>query len=520
MIKETPSQHRTAPALSAVFSAGQIRAHEHKIFATGVTPYALMDQAGAAILIALQRQWPDARRVAVVIGKGQNAGDGLVVARRALEAGLTVELFGWLAAEDWTDAALQAWQELMRYAPDCRIRNEPAGLLDAEVVVDALFGIGLNRSIEGVAASWVAAINAAHRSGVGVIAADLPSGLLADTGQVLESPQGSDASAVQADVTVSFLALKPGLFTGHGSALAGRVMLSLLGQPLPDVAPVAQLLLHPEPLPVKPKDGHKGTFGTVLVIGGNLGMGGAARMVAEAALRVGAGKVILAVHPSQVIGLNGGRPELMVHGVDAVHALMPLLALADAVVLGPGLGQDDWARSLAESALAFVGPMIVDADGLRFLSPSARGDHPTVLTPHPAGAGRLLDCSTVDIQADRLSSATRLRDRYRAAALLKGAGSILAVNAGLLICVRGDPALATAGTGDVLSGVIGGLLAMGHSPDEALRRGVCWHAVAGEIEAEAHGSWGMAATDLLLPIRALANGRMQGSDAELPCLLP
>lgn len=500
-------------ALRVVFSAEQIRAHEQAIFATGVAAYDLMERAGAALLTALRQQWPEARRLAVVVGAGQNAGDGLVFVRYARAAGLSVELFGGRDPVDWTGAAQQAWRDLQREAPDISIRCDTDGLSMAEVIVDALFGIGLNRPIEGAAAAWVAAINAAQRSGTRVIAADLPSGLQANTGRVLND------CAVRADLTVSFLGLKPGLFTGRGSAQAGRVFLALLGQPVPDAVPIARLLQNVAPLPAKPRDGHKGTFGTLLVVGGNQGMGGAARMAAESALRLGAGKVILAVHPSQVVGLNAGRPELMVHGVATAESLAPLLALADAVVLGPGLGQDAWARNMARPARAFAGPLIVDADGLRFLSPDDRRALPTVLTPHPAEAGRLLDCPTADIQADRFAAARSLRSRYGAVALLKGAGSVLATQDGLTVCTRGDPALATAGTGDVLSGVIGALLAMGFSPDEALCRAVCWHAIAGEIEAESQGSWGMAATDLLTPIRALANGRVRASDRRAPCLL-
>ncbi|ANJ67832.1 hypothetical protein A9404_10975 [Halothiobacillus diazotrophicus] len=505
------------PALLAVFSAAQIRAHEAAIFARGTDGYTLMDRAGASLLAALRSQWPEARHIAVVVGVGQNAGDGLVVARRAVEAGLCVDLFGWQDPADWSGAAAQAWQALRQAVPDIRIRNDSAGLSTAEVIVDALFGIGLNRPIDGPAAAWIAAINAARHAGAWVIAADLPSGLLADTGQVLND------CAVHADLTVSFLGFKPGLFTGRGPALAGRLHLALLGQAMPDGAPMATLLFDAAPLPPKPRDGHKGTFGTVLVVGGNRGMGGAARMAGESALRLGAGKVILAVHPEQVIGMNAGRPELMVHGVDGVAALISLMSLADAVVLGPGLGQDDWAQTLALAALAFDGPMIVDADGLRFLSPVDSLVDPraqsTVLTPHPAEAGRLLNCSTADVQADRFAAARALQARFGGAVLLKGAGSVLALRDGLKLCGRGDPALATAGTGDILSGMVGALLAMGFDADEALGRAVCWHAIAGEIEATASGSWGMAASDLLGPIRALANAQLSGANERLPWLL-
>jgi len=244
---------------------------------------------------------------------------------------------------------------------------------------------------------------------------------------------------------------------------------------------------------------------------------GAARMAAEAALRVGAGKVIVATHPSHAAMLAIGRPELIVHGIAESVALDVLLTQADAVVLGPGLGADDWATQMATQVLNTDSPLVIDADGLRFLPPGLSANPPRIITPHPSEAARLLGCSTAEVGHDRLAAARTLRTVYGVTGVLKGAGSVLFLPSELLVCGRGDPALATAGSGDVLAGVIGGLLAIGKgrvlTPNDMLAdtlpRAVCWHALAGEWLAAQSGSWGAAATDLFAPIRAIANGRLE-----------
>ncbi len=506
-----PQSHPMPP----LFSAEQLYAHEQALFAAGETALGLMTQAGAALWRELCAHWPHAEHIGVLVGSGQNAGDGLVLARLARAAGCSVVLFGWFDAPRAWGAAAQAWVALQADDADCVVGRDEAVLDGLDVIVDAGFGIGLakNRPIEGGAARWLRAVNLAHQRGVGVISADIPSGLHADT--------GAGELMIHADVTVCFLALKRGLFTGRGPAVAGKIIRADLNQPAPVAAGVAQLLLDVPALPAKPRDGHKGSFGCVLVIAGNQGMAGAARMAAEAALRLGAGKVVVATHPAHAAMLGVGRPELIVHGITDTAQLAALLPLADALVLGPGLGRDAWAQSLAELTLTAPCPKVVDADGLFFLTQMASHQMPKtgdlILTPHPAEAAGLLGCATQDIELDRLYAARALAQRFGALAVLKGAGSVLALPDGLLICGRGSPALATAGTGDVLAGVIGGLLAIraaaGLDARDVLTRAVCWHAMAGELLAAESGAWGAAATDLLSPIRALANGLI----APMPC---
>ncbi len=493
------------PLLLPLYRSERIRTLERAVFDGGEMADQLMARAGEALFSVLRNEWPDARTIGVLLGSGQNAGDGLVLARLARGEGFRVSLFGWCRPERLRGAAHQAWIALKAACPDVVVmqaRGEVAAQGHFDVIVDAGFGIGLSlqRPLSAEAVDWIEYVNTARQGGTGVLAADLPSGLVADT--------GAGEVVIEADVTVSFLALKPGLVTARGPAVSGRIVLADLGIPPKKETPDVHVMLSAESLPPKPRDGHKGRFGTLLIVAGNRGMMGAARMAAEAALRVGAGKVIVATHPEHAATLAIGRPELIVHGVAAATSLDALLAQADAIVLGPGLGGDDWAAQMAARVLAADLPLVIDADGLRFLPPGAPTNTLRIMTPHSAEAARLLGCKTVEIERDRLAAARALYSRYGMMGVLKGAGSVMFLPQGLLVCGRGDPALATAGSGDVLAGVTGGLLALGMVPVEALSRAVCWHALAGEYLASQSGSWGAVATDLFEPIRAIANGRI------------
>jgi len=492
-----------------LYSVAQIRAHEQVLFASGVDRDGLMYQAGEVAFAALGRHWPEARRIAVLVGPGQNGGDGIVVASLARAAGLVVELVGWQPSPSFSGSAAVFWSRWVEAGGAPVMRVEPEALASAEVIVDAAFGIGLSRPVEGAAAEMLRAVNRRRQAGAGVLAVDIPSGLMADSGD-------AGAAVVEADVTVTMLALKLGLVTGRGPGVSGCIEVATLGQPSPSENPTARLLHRPVPLPPRPTVSHKGSFGSLLVVAGNRGMSGAARMAAEAALRAGAGKVTVATHPDHAAAVNAGRPELMVHGVTDDRSLLRLMKGVDAMIVGPGLGRDGWALQLGRAAFKFEGPMVVDADGLRLLGRESRRGRPTVITPHPGEAAELLDAVSTEIQQDRVGTALQLAERFGVPSLLKGAGSVIAVPAsdeseavvepGLWVCGRGHPALATAGTGDVLSGLIGALLARGHEPEQALRQAVCWHAVAGELEAERHGGHGMVATDLFVPLRRLVNG--------------
>lgn len=257
-------------------------------------------------------------------------------------------------------------------------------------------------------------------------------------------------------------------------------------------------------LPPRRLDSHKGDYGHVLVIGGNHGMAGAARMAAEAAARLGAGLVSVATRAAHAPFLGIGRPELMVHAAESVDTLETLLKKASVVVIGPGLGQDDWAWAIFNRVRVFRVPMVMDADALRLLAQGPdRVSNDTVLTPHPGEAASLLGVNTVEVQADRPRAVARLREARGGICVLKGAGTLVSSGSAIHQCGHGHPAMASGGMGDVLSGMIAALLAQGLKPSTAALLGVALHAAAGERAARLEGGRGLLALDLLPHARLL-----------------
>lgn len=266
-----------------------------------------------------------------------------------------------------------------------------------------------------------------------------------------------------------------------------------------------QLETYSHYLQPRARNWHKGMSGHVLIVGGDLGFSGAVRMAAEAALRVGCGLVSVATHPQHAATLNEGCPEIMCHGVHDIADLKPLLSRADVIVLGPGLGQSDWAKNLWQSVFETTLPLVVDADGLNILAKLNKSRENWVLTPHPGEAARLLNANVAAIQADRLNAAKAIQQHYHGVCVLKGAGSLIVGPSNKpAICDKGNPGMATAGMGDILSGVIGGLIAQKIPIEDAAKLGVCLHAMAGDLAAE-NGERGMIATDLLPYLRQLVN---------------
>ena len=468
----------------------------------GITGIELMRRAGAAAFDILRQRWPDARRVRVVCGAGNNGGDGFVVARLASEAGLqvSVALLGdptrlrgdaALAFEDWRGAGGEL---------DATPLHGLA--VNVDVAVDALFGTGLDRALHGRALEAVETLN---RTRVPVLALDMPSGLHADSGAVM-------GAAVQADATVSFISLKPGTLTGEGPSHCGRVHFASLGVPqavLDAVRPVAvrtDLERCRGWLARRTRSAHKGHFGHVLVVGGEHGHGGAVRLAAEAAARSGAGLVSVATRERHVAALLAGRPELMVHAIAEAAELDPLLAQASVIAIGPGLGQSAWGRAMLEKVLAADEcPMVLDADALNLLAGRELRRSHWVLTPHPGEAGRLLGSDGATVQQDRFAAASGVLARYGGCVVLKGAGTLIADDQGVpRLCSEGNPGMATGGMGDVLCGVIAALLAQGLPPSRAAELGVAVHARAAD-RATADGERGLLASDLFAPMRLLLN---------------
>ena len=478
-----------------LYTADQARTVDRRaIDELGIPGYTLMQRAGQTAFEALQRHWPQARRLCAVCGSGNNGGDGLVVARLAKAAGLEVGvvLLGKGPREGGEAAqALADWQ-----AAGGEVVAFEGSLPAADVYVDGLFGTGLTRAPEGV---WAQAIEAL--GGREVLALDVPSGLGADTG-------AAPGAVVTAGLTVSFILRKRGLYTGVGPDCGGERLFADLGVPASahgGIEAGAFLRQAPRSLPPRRRTAHKGDNGHVLIVGGAPGMSGAARLAGEAALRTGAGLVTVATHPQHAGWLNVGRWELMVRGVSDAAELAALIDRADVIAVGPGLGRDVWGRGLWLRVLDARCPLVVDADALNLLAdmPGMRGDW--VLTPHPGEAGRLLGRGTAQVQADRFGAAEELAKRYGGACVLKGAGSLVHADGITTVCGAGNPGMATAGMGDVLTGVIAGLIGQGLAPADAAREGVCLHAAAGDAAAEA-GERGLLAGDLVAHLRTLCNG--------------
>ena len=486
----------TAPKLGiALFTSAQARAIDQRATAElGIPGFELMTRAAAAAFAMLRRRWPGARRMRVVCGAGNNGGDGYLVARDALVAGLSVDVIA-LGEPHGSDAS-QARDAFLAAGGKRSSPADETQLPLADVLVDAIYGTGLNRAPEGQAQGAIEAMNAA---GAPILALDIPSGLSADTG-------ATPGVAVRATATATFIVNKRGLHTFH-CEVAGDIELHTLG--LPDSlfdAPDAHLLL-PEHLPSRPRESNKGTNGHVLAIGGDHGTGGAVRMAAEAALRTGAGLVSVATREENVLAMNAARPELMAHGVNGPQALQPMLEKASVVALGPGLGQAAWGHALWTTALDAGLPTVLDADGLNLLHAEERALPETiVLTPHPGEAGRLLGIDTKAVQADRFAAVREMARRFQAVVVLKGNGSLIASPAGeVAVCPWGNPGMASGGMGDTLTGIIAALLAQGCDAYEAACLGVGLHARAGDIAAQ-EGERGLLAGDLLEPLRRLVNG--------------
>ncbi len=479
-----------------LYSAQQVRDLDARLIAAGTPGFELMRRAAHAAWRALRRQWPDAGEITVLAGHGNNAGDGYLIAALALRAGWRVRVLAVGEASRLSGDAASAHGEARSVGVAIDAWSERAELRG--VLVDALLGTGLGGEVREPYASAIGAINA---SGLPVLAVDIPSGLSADTGQVL-------GCAVNADLTVTFIGLKLGLFTASGPDQCGELVFDGLDADSALIAAdgVARRLA-PASLPrlaVRPKAAHKGQFGHALVIGGDTGMGGAALLAAESALRCGAGLVSLATRTAHVPAALTRRPELMVRGVSSSAELLRLAERADVLVVGPGIGREAWGRVLVSAAASLACRQVWDADALNLLSEGlvARPSADWLITPHPAEAARLLGITTAEVQADRPNAARALAQRYQAVVVLKGVGSLVASPDGrLALCSHGHPAMAGAGLGDVLSGILGALLAQGLPAFDAACLAVWLHACAGEsLGAQGRG---LAAADLIPAVRQL-----------------
>lgn len=487
--------------MTLLYDSRQIREIERLVIETGIEEYQLMERAGHFVFSILQQRWPDAGKIIFCVGKGNNAGDGYVAARLAHEHGIPVVVYALTLPKHLKGVPARA-------AAACTEAGVPiieyhAGItFEADVLVDALFGTGLKGTLQEPYVEWVNAINDQN---LDVLSIDIPSGLNGDTGCI-------EGAAIDADVTVTFIGYKLGLLTLKGPSRSGEIILNNLDIPveiLRKVEPLAEITewgRMQKLLPRRIHDAHKGDYGHVLVIGGDYGMGGAVRMAAEGALRVGAGLVSVATRPEHVPVVSSSRPEIMCHQVAEPNELIPLLKSASVIVIGPGLGRTAWAEGLMQIVLKSPQPKLLDADALNLLSQHPSQSDQWVLTPHPGESARLLQCSCQELQLDRFDAVSELQKKYGGVVVLKGAGTLIKGPQGRIkVCRAGNPGMASGGMGDILSGIIGGLIAQGLDLMAAAEIGVYVHARAGDLAVVEGGERGLLATDILAYLRRLVN---------------
>ena len=487
-----------------LFDSAELRRLEADA-ARRLPPHTLMARAGAAVARLVRARFPHARRVVVLAGPGNNGGDGLIAARELHRAGLDVvvaacgadSLAGWSARLP-PDAAW-AWSEALAAGVPADWLPAVVALPAGDLYIDALLGIGLSGPVRADAAALIDQINA--RSTIPVLGVDCPSGLDADRGTA--SP-----IAVRATVTLSLLGLKPGLCTGPDAGACGELWVDDLDAFDDDAAPVtAGRTLGADivraQLPDLAHAAHKGRRGDVRIVGGAPGMGGAALLAARSAAMLGAGRVFVGLLDPQAPTIDYGAPELMLRPVQALLAMPAAGVGRGALAFGPGAGTDSatcqWLAQTIDQPL----PLVLDADGLNvvaqhagLMTALARRDAPTVLTPHPLEAARLLHRAPGEIQADRLAAARELAQRCNAWVVLKGAGTVVAAPSGpMWINPTGNGLLATAGSGDVLTGAIAALIAATGRVEAALAA-VWLHGAAADRHLAETGPAGLTASAL------------------------
>ncbi|NIY47570.1 bifunctional ADP-dependent NAD(P)H-hydrate dehydratase/NAD(P)H-hydrate epimerase [Cedecea colo] len=465
----------------------------------GLTLYELMLRAGAASFTLAREHYPDTHHWLIICGHGNNGGDGYVVARLAQAAGITVTLLAQESDKPLPEEAEQAREAWLNAGGKIHA-SEIIWPEAVDLIVDGLLGTGLTSAPRENIAQL---IDKANQHCAPIVALDIPSGLLADTG-------ATPGAVIHASHTLTFITLKPGLLTGQARDVVGEVHYHALG---------LESWLHEQNAPIsrfdskdlsrwlKPRKpaSHKGSNGRLVIIGGDRGTAGAIRMAGEAALRAGAGLVRVLTRMENIAPLLTARPELMVHELTAT-SLEESLEWADVIVIGPGLGQQEWGKKALQKVENSRKPMLWDADALNLLAINPDKRQNRIITPHPGEAARLLNCAVSQIESDRLLAADRLVKRYGGCVVLKGAGTVVASDDGEcgLIDV-GNAGMGSGGMGDVLSGIIGALLAQKLSPYDAACAGCVAHGAAADVLADKYGTRGMLAGDLFSTLYRFVN---------------
>lgn len=491
------------PALNALYDVEALRVLESRAAAALEDAYEPMRRAGQSAWRESLRHWPEAQRLLVICGPGNNGGDGYMFARHAQQSGRRVLVMRLSDQPPHSPLARRACDEYL--AGGGTLAPLDAQLPEVDLVIDALFGIGLTRAPDPAAAALIESINVQSAP---VFALDVPSGVDANRG-------ATPGAAVIATRTLEFIARKAGLRTGAAIDHVGMLDVADLALPsrvFAGVAPFAEALaLHDITRWLRPRrrDSHKGHHGRVLCVGGDHGHGGAILLATEAALRSGAGLVDVVTRALHVPALLARVPEAMAHAVanDATRLPNGLVEAASVIAIGPGLGQGDCARSWLVQALQSGKPLVLDADALNLLSSQPQAlPRDTVLTPHPGEAARLLGGAPARVQSDRYAAALALCEDFGGVVVLKGAGSIVAAPGRVpRVVTAGNPGMAVGGMGDVLSGVIAALLAQGLDAFDAASCGALLHAAAGDAAAGEAGERGLLPSDLMPWLRRLSN---------------
>jgi len=475
------------------------RAEKEAADSLGITLFELMQRAGEAAFNVARHAYPDATHWLILSGHGNNGGDGYVVARLAVAAGLRVTLLAQESDKPLPEEASDAREAWLNAGGTIHA----ADILwpdDIDLIVDGLLGTGLRNAPRDPIA---ALIERANVHPAPVVALDIPSGLIAQTG-------ATPGAVIHAAHTITFIALKPGLLTGKARDVVGKLHHNALGLDGWLAGQDTHITRYDETdlarwlTPRRPTS-HKGDHGRLVIIGGDHGTAGAIRMAGEAALRSGAGLVRVLTRSENISPIITARPELMVHELTP-QTLDDSLEWADVVVVGPGLGQQAWGKQALQKVGNFRKVTLWDADALNLLAINPDKRHNRILTPHPGEAARLLNCSVAEIERDRLLSAQRLVKRYGGVAVLKGAGTIVACESGAMgIVDAGNAGMASGGMGDVLSGIIGALLGQKLTPYDAACAGCVVHGAAADRLAAQYGTRGMLASDLFCTLRRVVN---------------
>lgn len=473
----------------------------------GISAYDLMKRAGHAVFNLLKSRYPQHKKILVLCGAGNNAGDGYVVAKLGKLAGFDVHVISLINPQSLKGAALLAYNDWLEVGKNDNA--DVALLAEVDIVVDALLGTGLTREVSAGWAEWIVAVNNSDKP---VISVDVPSGLLADTGVIA-------GVAIEADITLSFIGLKQGMFTAQAKDVCGDIMFDDLGLPAEVYSLVAcdtRLITAVDYslLPKRKASSHKGRFGHVLIVGGNTGMPGAVVLAAKAALRTGAGLVTIITAPQNLLAISSAVPEAMVKTCekDTENNLSITELFAEAfiedithVAIGMGLGQDDWSLEILQHCVQLRKPMLVDADALNLI---AQYDitiaSPLVITPHPGEAARLLSkdnaVSTADVQNDRFSVVKKLHSLFNHSesitVVLKGSGTLIYDGQIIKVCDLGNAAMSAPGMGDVLSGMVIALMAQNIETSDAASLAVCLHASAAEL-VSGDKTRGLLASDVI-----------------------